>query len=206
MATTVDIRDEVTPILQGLGLLGREVRPAIGAAVVELFQQNFRSLPDNKHGWPTTNFWERAVRATNYEVLVEDININVNQQGVRQRLEGGKIAAVNSTWLTIPARQEAYGRRASEFQNLHFVFFRNDLAALVENESSDVKFGRHKKDGTRTVTAGEERGGGIFYWLKKSVTQAANPAVIPSEGEIIATAMETATGIAERIQQRGGGA
>ena len=202
MATTVDIRDEVTPILQGLGLLAQSVRPAIGAAVVELFQQNFRSLPDNKQDWPTTNFWERAVRATNYDVAAENININVNQQGVRQRLEGGTINPVNSAWLTIPARAEAYGRRAGEFNNLHFVFFRSDLAALVENESQDVKFGRKKKDGTRTVTAGEERGGGIFYWLKKSVSQAANPNVIPSESEIIATATETATGIAERFNQR----
>ncbi len=202
---TIDIRDDVTPILKGLGLaLTRELKPAIGAAVVELFQSNFRTLGTNRQGFPTTNFWARAVRATNYDVLADGVNINVNQQGVRQRLEGGTITAVNSTWLTIPAREEAYGKRAAEFNNLHFVFFRSNLAALVENESVDVAFGNKKKDGSRTVTAGEEHGGGVMYWLKKSVSQAANPAVIPSEAAISATVLQTATGISERAQQRGG--
>jgi len=203
MATTVDIRDEVTPILQGLGLLAQSVRPAIGAAVVELFQQNFRSLPDNKQGWPTTNFWARAARSTNYDVAAEAININVDQQGVRQRLEGGEIRPVNKAWLTIPARAEAYGKRAGEFSGLHFVFFRQGHAALMENDSVDVSFGKQRKDGSRQVKQGAERSG-VMFWLVKSVTQTANPAVIPSEQSITATAMETATGIAERFHQRGG--
>lgn len=205
MATTIDIRDEVTPILLGLGArLTGAINPAIGAAVVDLFQQNFLSLGQNKDGYPSTNFWARAARATNYDVLADGVNINVNQQGVRQRLEGGPINAKPDSWLTIPARQEAYGKRAGEFSNLHFVFFRSGLAALVENDSTDVKFGRQKKDGTRTVTPGETRGGGIFYWLKKRVVQDGNPAVIPSETAITATVTETVRGIAERASQRGG--
>lgn len=208
MAATVDIRDEVTPILQALApALRRQIAPAIGAAVVTLFQDNFDKLPDNRNNWPSTGFWAQAARSTNFSVLVDAVNINVDQQGVRQRLQGGVINAKPGKWLTIPARAEAYGKRAGEFSNLHAVFFKTAhgfFAALAENNSQDVSFGKTKKDGTRTVKQGAERGGAVMFWLKKSVQQDANPAVIPSEAEIVAVATSTVTGIVTRIPQRGG--
>lgn len=203
MAASVDITNEVTPVLANVtDAIRRAMLPAIGAAEVKLFQDNFLSLGTNKNNWPSTGFWAGAARSTNYDLLADAININVNQQGVRQRLEGGRINAKDGGWLTIPARQEAYGNRAREFNNLHFVFFRSNLAALAENQSQDVSFGRTKKDGTRTVTAGEERGGGVMFWLVRSVNQEANPKVIPTEQQIIETATKTATGIIERAAKR----
>lgn len=206
MSAGVDIRDDVTASLKGVQAALRNVAPAVGAAVVLLFQQHFLGLPDNKNNWPSTGFWGRAARSTNYNLLADGVDINVNQQGVRQRLQGGTIRPVNGNWLTIAARSEAYGKRAREFNNLVFVLFRADLAALVEDISQDVSFGRKRKDGTRKVTPGEERGGAVMFWLKKSVTQTANPDVIPSEDRVRETCRITVVGIVDRLQQRGGAA
>jgi hypothetical protein len=210
MAGTIDIRDQVTPILQGLApALRRQVAPAIGAAVVVLFQDHFAGLPDNRNNWPSTGFWAQCARATNYNVLAEQVDINVDKQGFRQRLQGGAIKAKSGGWLTIPARAEAYGKRAREFSNLEAVFFQTShgfFGALVESGSQDVSFGRKKKDGTRTVKPGAERGGGVMFWLKKSVTQKPNPAVLPTDAQITAAINETVTGIVDRIKQRGGNA
>lgn len=208
MAATVDITDEVMPILKAFSsAMRRSVAPAIGAAVVLLFQQNFLSLGTNQQNFPSTGFWAGAARSCNYDVLADGVQINVNQQGVRQRLQGGEIHAKPGHYLTIPARAEAYGKRAGEFTNLHAVFFKTShgfFAALAENQSQDVSFGRKKKDGSRTVKPGEERGGGVLFWLVRSVKQAGNPNVIPSADEIESVALATVLGIAERAQQRGG--
>ena len=207
MSASVNIRDEISPALQSLTQAVRErVAPAIGAAAVKLFQQNFQSLGTNKRNWPSTGFWAQAARATNYDLLVDAVVVNVNQVGVRQRLEGGEIHREGGGYLTIPARAEASGKRASEFNNLHAVFFKTGhgfFAALVEANQTAVKIGKQKKDGTRTTTRGAESGGGVMFWLVKSVTQAANPNVIPSAEAITAVAISTATGIITRAAQRG---
>jgi hypothetical protein len=208
MSAGVDIRGDVLSVLKDVQtkLDARAIAPAIAVAVVLLFQQHFLTLPTNRNSWPSTGFWGRAARSTNYSLLSDGVDINVNQQGVRQRLEGGPINAKPGQWLTIPARSEAYGRRAREFNNLVFVLFRADLAALVESESQDVSFGRPRKDGTRKVTPGEERGGGVMYWLKKSVNQNANPGVLPGEQRVREVCRLTVEGIASRLIQRGGAA
>jgi hypothetical protein len=206
MSAGVDIRNDVSAALKSLQKLPQAINPAIGEAVVLLFQNHFLGLPPNANSWPSKGFWAGAARSTNYNLLADGVNINVNQQGVRQRLQGGEIKAKSGGWLTIPARQEAYGRRAREFHNLVFQLIRSDLAALVESESQDVSFGRKRKDGSRRVTPGEERGGGVFYWLKKSVQQDKNEGVIPTEDEVRATCNITVAGIVERMAQRGGGA
>ena len=208
MSASVDIRDEITPALAGLQQAVRaDVQKGIATAVEEMFKANFLALGTNKRNWPSTGFWAQAARSTNYDLLVDSIVINVTQVGVRQRLEGGEIHREGGGYLTIPARAEAYGKRASEFNNLHAVFFKTGhgfFAALVEANRTAVKIGKQKKDGTRTTTRGAESGGGVMFWLVKSVTQAANPNVIPSAEAITAVAISTATGIITRAAARGG--
>lgn len=211
MSAGVDIRDEVTAALKGLSVALKQAPPAIGAAVVLLFQQHFASLPQNKNGWPSTGFWGRAARSTNYNLLADGVNINVTQQGVLQRLLGGHIRPTQGhKYLTIPAIAAAYGKRAGEFSNLHFGFAENrygNLApALIENWSQDVKFGRARKDGSRKVTPGAERGGSVFFWLVRSVYQQADPTVIPGEQQVREVCRLTVQGIVDRATRRQGGA
>lgn len=201
---SIDITDQVSPLLKKLQeqLAPAQLYPEVGRAMVKLFREHFQSLPDNKHGWPTTNFWARAVKSTNYSLLADGISVNVNQQGVRQRLEGGEIHPVDKKYLAIPAREEAYGKRPHDIPNLELAFSRKGGSvhafALVEAAFTEVSFGRQRKDGSRKVTPGKEHGG-VMFWLVKSVHQHADPNVIPGDEEIGQTAYQTIHNIATRL-------
>jgi len=91
---------------------------------------------------------------------------------------------VRRKYLTIPAVAEAHGMLASEFPNLRFGFAQNkygNLApALVEADSTNVTFGKRKKDGSRTVKQGSTRGSKVIFWLVKKTFPPADPTVLPS--------------------------
>lgn len=204
MSYTVDIRDQVSPALQGLRQVPANVLPAIGAAVAKLFQQHYLAKPPNRMGWPSTNFWADAARSTTWAVEgVESVKVSTTKQGLLQRFKGGVIRAVNSKFLTIPARAEAYGRRAREFNDLVAIFDKNGGGMLVQAQQSALTFGRKRKDGSRKVTA-REIGGAVFYWLRKSVNQDADPSVIPTDEQIGATALDQVQRAVQRALERGG--
>ena len=208
MAGSIEIRDEASPALAAVKeALRNRTLNAIGKAVVDLFQENFRRQPDNKMGFPSTGFWADAVRSTNFTTQPDSVTINVTKQGVRQRLQGGEIRATNSKYLTIPARAEAYGKRARDFENLEVAMFRTThgfIKALVEINRQEVSFGRKRKDGTQKIKPGAVSGGLVMYWLVESVRQAANPNVIPSTFEIAAVAISTTNALVARAMERAG--
>lgn len=136
-----------------------------------------------------------------------DVTISINQVGFAQRYFGGTITPTQGRkYLTIPARAEAYGRRASDFNDLHFV----KTAAggmLVQNEQQAIKIGRPRKDGSRKLTPGAESGGGVMFWLKTSVTQQPDPSVLPPDEAILAAATEAGDEYAElQLSRAAGGA
>lgn len=207
MAATVNIQDQVSGALKALPaeLAGQRLNPAIGAAEVLLFQFWFLALPSNQNGWPSTGFWADAARATNYSLLPDGVMVSVNQQGVRQRYQGGEIKPVNASYLTIPARVEAYGHRAGEFDNLRLAFSRSGGRvhpfALVEADATNISYGRKRKDGSRKVTT-EEVGGLVMYWLVTSVNQPADENVLPPDNLIVAAAMEVVDDAVYRALQK----
>lgn len=188
VAFKLEINDTATPALAELKarISGFEMRNVAGRAGVLTVQAHLRGLGPNKQ-FPqqTTNFWARAARATNYRHEGDSVIVAINQIGVRQRYKGGTISARNAKYLTIPATQEAYGKLASEFDNLKFVKFRSGAAALVEALATQVKIGAKRKDGTRKVTNLGETGGRVVYWLRKSVTQQPNEGVIPNKEQML---------------------
>jgi hypothetical protein len=202
----VNISDEASPALTALeGVLEpRAIAANVGEAEVKLFQSHFLNAGSNKNGWPTTSFWPRAAKATNWKAFENGVLINVNQQGVRQRYAGGDIFPTNGhQYLTIPARAEAYGKTAGEFNNLKVAFSRGHAFALVEADASQVMIGRKKKDGTRSVKQGDTIGGGVFFWLVKSVHQQPDPTAIPDERDIEQVAMDTLNDLIERASNGG---
>lgn len=202
----VNISDTATPALTALegALDKRAIAANVGEAEVGLFQRHFANAPGNKNGWPTTSFWPRAARATNWQAFENGVLINVNQQGVRQRYAGGDIfPTAGHQYLTIPARAEAYGKTAGEFNNLKAAFSRGHAFALVEADATQVKIGRKKKDGTRSIGQGDTVGGGVFFWLVKSVHQNPDPTVIPDERDIAQVAMDTINDIVDRASNGG---
>lgn len=158
-----------------------QVKPARAARVVapaaaNLFRTHLFKLNDerpNRLGGKRTNFFSQAAKATSATAEGGTVKVNVAHVGIRQRVEGGTIRPTNGRkFLTIPARSEAYGTRAKEHPFLVPIFFRSGAGALVEADRSDR--------GTRT-----EQGGGVWFWLVKSVTQRPDPTVLPDRAAII---------------------
>lgn len=196
----VNISDAATPALTALtgALKPRVIAASVGEAEVKLFQNHFLNAGANKNSWPTTAFWPRAARAVNFQASDNGVIISVNQQGVRQRYAGGDIFPTNGhQYLTIPARAEAYGKRAGEFNNLKVAFSRGHAFALVEADATKITKGKKGDFSTDTV------GGGVYFWLVKSVHQQPDPTVLPDPRDIRDVAMGTINDIVERISNGG---
>lgn len=196
----VSIQDHATSVLTALegAMTPRALAANIGEAEVKLFQRHLLNNPPNKQGWPSTGFWPAAARAVNYQATDAGPLININQQGVRQRLLGGMVRPVNKKFLAIPARAEAYGRAPSEFNNLKVAFGRGGAFALVEAAASQITYGKKKKNGQRDFSV-TQVGGGVFYWLVKFAEQHPDPTVIPDERDVIQVAGETMDRIVKRV-------
>jgi hypothetical protein len=209
MSISVEIKDNATPAVEALGqeLDTTRLNPALGAAVTALFQRHLIRNPSNAQGWPSTNFWAQAARATNYQALPEGVVVSVNKIGVRQRYQGGPIDPVNASFLTIPAQPEAYGKSAREFFDLVPVFFKkNDgggrsFGALVVAQQSKLSLGKKRKDGTRKMSL-EETGGAVMFWLVKHVEQQGDKSVIPDDDEIGRTVASTVGSAVARALRR----
>lgn len=198
MPFTISINavDNASASLSALAsLLGSdELAARVGDAEVALFQNHFRANGSNKQGWPTTSFWARAAAATTWQAVDGGVAISVNQTGVRQRWQGGTITPRGRTFLTIPARAEAYGKTAAEFNHLRVAYGRHGAFALVEADASNKSSG--KKGAAADIT-----GGGVYFWLVRSVFQAPDPSVMPADSEISGTACDA---ISSFLHQSGG--
>lgn len=202
ISAIVNITDAATPALDALVLVMtvKEIGSVVGEAEVILFQNHFRNAPGNKKNWPTTSFWPRAAKATNWKANDLGVLINVNQQGVRQRYVGGEIhPTAGHQYLTIPARAEAYGKTARKFDNLKVAFSRGKAFALVEADATQITYGkRDRKSGQRSFST-DTVGGGVYFWLVKSVYQAPDPNVLPADADISSVAMDAIRDLAERV-------
>lgn len=148
-----------------------------GRAIRGVTKEHFEMLSrDSTHhqiaqslGAAPTGFYEEASRAVQEPVVegTDIVSISINgPEGLAQRYFGGTIEARPGSYLTIPARAEAYGHRAGEFANLKLIIFGDTgLAALVEKDAPQDE-------------------GSVFYWLVRSVTQASDPTVLPTEEEL----------------------
>lgn len=212
MIISVNINDGASPAvlrmiadLRGPGL----VSASAGEVRIEVrghFAMLERTRP-NQNNWPRQHFWADVRETVNNPVVTDPTTatVSITHQAINQRLLGGYILPKNGKkYLTIPARPEAYGKRAAEIPGLRFGFAENkygNLApALVQTAAQAVKFGRTKKDGTRTVTPGAY--GDAFYFLAKKVFQPADPGVLPTEAKIAAAAQRGATVYAEAMADR----
>jgi hypothetical protein len=185
-----------------------ELKRAAGRAVANFLRDHFAVLESARSGkqmpGAATHYWNRVIRASVQapKDVPGGVAVSVNGVGLMLHWKGGTVRPIRTQWLTIPARAEAYGKRAGEFDNLRFIKFRGDLAALVERESTDISFRRGKK-GTSVRSSGS-RGGGVMYWLKKSVTLPPDDSVIPSQTAISTIAHDAIERAIALIAQRRG--
>lgn len=176
-------------VIAEAGGLSARALEAVGAAAAKAVRDNFRKLPGNRLGGKR-HFWAGAVKGTSHTVEGSEVVVTTNQQGVRQRLRGGLIVAgangSGKKFLTIPARSDAYGKRAGDFPGLKFEITDHG-PALVRGGDTFKEVGRKRKDGSRkqVQTGGQ---GEVVFWLRRKVNQKPNPNVLPN-----ADALGTAT-------------
>lgn len=87
------------------------------------WRNHLAHLPHNKKGYPSTGFWEDAARRVVGVANGGRVELTSDKLGLRQRLHGGTISAINHKYLTIPICAEAYGTRVADwgFENLTLV-------------------------------------------------------------------------------------
>ena len=191
MAITVDVKDTATAAVNRLreNLRPQNVNPIVAragwnAVRAHLFGRE-QSHP-NKNSFPRQHFWARCARSTQYEVGVDTIRITVNEPGARLQLEGGTVEAGKhtssatgkpTTMLTIPARAEAYGKRAVEFHNLEYIPNKRGGGRLVETQATEFKTKRGK-------TTTQKVGGAVMFWCVPSVTIHGDSTVMPPASAI----------------------
>jgi hypothetical protein len=191
LSITVDISkaalDAPAVLRRAAALQGKKLNTQIARGVQQLFMSHFFELDRtraNDLGGKRTHFYGDAAKATASEGTDSEAIVTVAQQGIRQRLEGGEIHAKPGSWLTIPARGEAYGHRAREFHDLHFVKLKNGNAMLIAGELTGAT-GKMDKKGNLITRGGTEEGV-VMYWLVKDVIQEKDPSVLPSEEKFAA--------------------
>ena len=208
LSVSVNVSDAATPAINALAdaLDERALAASVGDAEVALFQNHLRGNGTNKNGWPSTAFWSRAAQTVDWTAADTGLAINIRQAGVQQRYAGGDIHPTGGhQYLTIPARAEAYGHRAGEFSNLRVAYGRNGAFALVEANATQSSAGRSKKSpGHGAGPHADTVGGGVYFWLVKSVSQAPDPSVLPADEDIAAVARDTINGLMARVSKNGG--
>jgi hypothetical protein len=200
------ISDTATPALDSLQvkLSPNSIKRAVGRDCTLLVQDHLRSLGPNKRGWPSTGFYAGAAKGTSWDMVPEGIVIRVDNDNapgaMRQRFHGGPIDAKDKL-LTIPARAEFYGHRATEFDNLKFMMFRSGAKALVIREGGTglVNFGTGRSRNVKG--AGVRSAGMVAFWLVEHVDQDADPDVIPSEEALADTAIAA---VIDLVESKGG--
>lgn len=162
-------------------IVGRSARNAIRT---HLFA---RDQAGNKLGGSRTHYYGAAARATAFTIEGDGVIVSIPQIGIRQRYYGGTIKPKKSKYLTIPVHPSAHGKRAREFGDLELVFDHTGRPIALATPSTRGVSIRATKSG-KTTKRNVGRMGEIMFLLLKSVTQRADPAVLPTQ-EAMASAI-----------------
>ncbi len=197
VAYVYSIKDDATPAIRRkiAQLTPQRLNEAVGNAEVVLFQNHFLSLPHNKKGWPTTNFYGRAARATNWQPHIEGTLIQVSQIGIRQRFKGGPITPDTKGALTIPISPVSYGHVAADFQGL-FLLKTSKGAYLVQagqRLTASGQFRKQDKSAGGNVKRRVQAALNFLFKLCAGVEQDPDPNVLPTREQILNTATQAIT-------------
>jgi hypothetical protein len=153
----------------------------VAPAANNLFRTHLSRLNDerpNRLGGKRTNFFSQVADRTGATAAAGTVTVNIADYRIRQRYEGGTIRpGPGKKFLTIPARTEAYNTKAKDYNFLTPIFFRSGNGALVQADRSNRN--------TR-----EAQGGGVWFWLVKSVTQRPDPTVLPNRDAVVGASIK----------------
>ena len=153
----------------------------------------------NQMGGKRTHFYAGAARNVSYEIDDDGATVSIHQVGIAQRYYGGTITPTpGHKFLTIPVDPDAYGRSAREFDNLSIQYGLSKGGKprpmfLVQDNGYRYTTKKNRKTGVKEVTDATWQGGKIMYYLALSVTQKADPTVLPPDDLINQASMESIT-------------
>lgn len=181
IGTHINYEDQATPQMRH-ELRGLQNPVPLHAAMGKRAEKELRAhflqknSTGNKQGWPRTNFWSRRIRSSTVLTGVDagGATVDIADPAFAQKLFGGTIHARQAKFLSLPARAEAYGKSPREFKDLHFIPTRSG-GILVQNQQTQFK---RTKSGR--ISGQTEVGGGVFYFLVKSVVTNPDPTALPT--------------------------
>jgi hypothetical protein len=182
----IEVTDGATPhmtaLVQQLGNR-RNLHARLGKFAEGELRDYFeaRDTEPNKSGWRALHFWGEIRSATSFSSADEEkATVLISDARFNQKVHGGTITPKEGKFLAIPAREEAYGLSPKTFHDLYFVALSGGRGMLVQTlQTALTRFRTGKRKGEIRKT--EERGGGVFYWLVKSVTQMKDERALPPE-------------------------
>ena len=167
-----------------------DIQQVVGRALSQEVRDHliaYSQTHPNRLGGRRSHYYAQAARTVRYQTDNEGVTVAISQVGMALHYYGGVVKPVTAKLLTIPAIAEAYGRRAREFGNLHFVRFKSGAMALVEDKegAKDARSGRGiaRKRGSG-ASKGRPR---VFYWLARSTTHRPNKRIVPNRAELLRT-------------------
>lgn len=195
LSLSVQIEETATGALRRtMGRLesAEELHDAMGAAVKKLAADHLRTTKSS----PNTGWWGRATRMISHTATATEATVTYNQTGVALRYYGGTVKQKpGGPLLTIPFAtvpvENGTRKAARKMGNLVFLPARRParkgvVGVLAEGETYIRKRGKNKgKPGIRA-----KKGGQLYYTLMTEVTHQADPTVLPTEAELLATAAQ----------------
>jgi hypothetical protein len=148
----------------------------MGTGMRDVIREHFLDVAnDTQHhqsaeslGAERTGFYQEAYENTQAaRVEGDNVVVSIDQEGLAQRYFGGDISG--RPLLTIPARSEAYGHRAREF-DLKLVKFPSGIYALIDPNE-------------------EQHEGSVYYWLVREVHQVGDTSILPTADQTIGAAI-----------------
>lgn len=176
------VSDTATPALRRLvaGLAPARINPVVGRSARNLIRSHLFGLNASRPNWlggPRTNFFTKAGRATQFQIVGDSVIVSINQVGMQHQYYGGTIRPKVAKFLTIPVHPRAHGKRAREF-DLELVYGLGGEPYALATKSTLVSVIRQTRGGRITRTLGGRRGE-IMFRLVKKVTKQPDPTVLP---------------------------
>lgn len=203
---SIIIEDRATAAVDRLAVLlddRQELHQVLANAAHELVDEQFHKLAQSEHnklGAPSSGFWSQMVSETTATGTPEHGTVDAPREAV-MRWHGGELRAKHHRFLTLPARAEAYARRASDF-NLKFAVLPQGgpVLLLAENRYRAIVRGAHKGQAVEAAkgqkaTMGE---GVVMFWLREEVNIPPTPEVMPEAAALSAALQRGATSYLRR--------
>ena len=205
--TTIKVvSDDATPALRELmeSLTPARFAGRVGPRLQELTETHLAALGPNSKGYPSTGFYEKFARNVRWlpqpngvAVAILPAVINGRQVGLGLRVFGGTITPQTVDMLAIPISPVSYGHVPSDFPGLFLLKTAKGAYLVQRGDQISEKTGRPLRAGRGMGgNAGRRIAADLVFLFKlmASVTQAGDREVLPSDDELIETAMRAARG------------